>query len=84
MLKESPSDWKALGLEYEEVFEQVAKLEPSQFQKSMESELRPGTWLDVYRPTITSPVFPRGVEVYCKVTISNDGVVLFVLSFKEA
>jgi hypothetical protein len=82
VLRESPSDWKATGLEYEEVFEVVAKLKPSDFYKSMKSEQLPGTWLDD-RPRITTPAFPRGVDIYCKVTISEDGVVLFVLSFKE-
>ena len=83
-LVETDTDWRALGLEYEEVFEHVAALTPRDFYKSTESDLKPGTWLDVYRPFIRTRSFPAGVEVYCKVTISGDGVVLIVLSFKEA
>ncbi len=62
----------------------MSRLQPGDFYKSMESELVPGTWLDVYRPTLRTPTHPKGIRVYCKVTISDDGVVLIVLSFKEA
>jgi len=82
-LAESESDWRATGLEYEEVFEAVQKLKPSDFVKSDPSKHIPGTWLDVYNARITSPLFPRGVEIYCKVTISDDKVCLTILSFKE-
>jgi hypothetical protein len=83
-LKEEDNDWRSLGLEYEEVFEHVARLEPRDFDKSIASDLKPGTWLDVYRPLIHTRVFPNGVRVYCKVTITAGGALLIVLSFKEA
>jgi hypothetical protein len=68
------------GLVREQVFEKVAGLKAADFVKTMASEQTPGTFQDVYRPTITCDEFPLGIEVYCKVQVAN-GKLLVVISF---
>ena len=69
-----------LGLDEQDIVECIATLAERCFYKSMQSEKRPGTWQDVYRPTFA------GFDLYVKVQIigtsPNDTVV--VISFKRS
>lgn len=68
------------GLVREQVFEKVAGLKTTDFVKTMASEQARGTFQDVYRPTITCDELPLGIDVYCKVQVT-DGRLLVVISF---
>lgn len=69
-----------LGMSPAEVFAAVARLQPSDFYKTMASLAEPGLFQDVYRPLVVCPAYPRGVRVYCKIQVQR-GVV--VISFKR-
>lgn len=75
--------WNELEMAPLDVFAAVAKLKDSDFYKTMPSETAPGMMQDVYRPTVLCPAFPKGVQVYCKVQLREDHMLLVVISFKE-
>ena len=54
----------------------VVALQATDFYKSMASEMRPGTWQDVYRPVYL------GIPLYVKLQLTPARLVV-VISFKE-
>ena len=80
--------WK-FGFSRDDVFALVAQLTPEGFEKTMPSLKRPGTFQDVYRPTVTSAAFSEGIETYVKVQLEADPttqgafVLLIVLACKS-
>jgi hypothetical protein len=72
-----------LGMDREAVFAAVAALTSADFYKTMESESFPGRYQDVYRPVVVCRAYPTGVQVYCKVELSEGALIVYVISFKR-
>lgn len=66
----------ALGFDESEVIACVLSLDRRDFYKSMESEMVPGSWQDVYRPEFL------GEMLYVKRSVLPTGWAI-VISFKE-
>ena len=58
------------------------RLTAKDFYKTMESTHKPGLYQDVYRPTVRTPLHPKGIQVYCKVQLVSAGWLLVVISCK--
>ena len=70
-------DLRDLGLRPASVLAIVRGLSKSNFYKSMESHINPGTWQDVYRPTY------QGTTLYLKFGKVIEGDEFLVVSCKE-
>jgi hypothetical protein len=65
-----------LDLDRDAIIEAVLLLRPGHFYKTMESELLPGMWQDVYHLEF------RGKRLYIKLQLADDGRA-FVVQFKQ-
>jgi Motility quorum-sensing regulator, toxin of MqsA len=72
-------DSLAIGVLTGEVWETVANLQPTEFYKTMPSEEKPGTMLDVYRPTLNN------IVIYLKLQIIQwRGTLLHVVKLSRS
>jgi len=60
-----------------DMFQRVQQLKNSEIYKTMESEMRPGSWQDVYRTNDDNQ------EIYIKIQLSPDGKEGGIIAFKE-
>jgi hypothetical protein len=65
-----------LGMDEQAVIDVVAGLTGRDFDKSMQSDVNPVIWQDVYKPIV------EGRELYVKFTLDTQGELLLI-SFKE-
>jgi motility quorum-sensing regulator / GCU-specific mRNA interferase toxin len=70
-------DLRALKIKPATALSLVRSLTTAEFYKSMESNINPGTWQDVYRPTY------NGVTIYLKFGKVLDSDEFLVVSCKE-
>jgi len=74
---ETLDDLRDLRMKAPALLQLVRNLTPRDFYKSMTSNINPGTWQDVYRPTY------NGVMLYLKFAKAIDGDEYLVISCKE-
>ena len=65
-----------LGMDEHAVIDVITRLTPRDFDKTMQSEIDPTVWQDVYKPVIGRR------ELYVKFTVDGRGELLLI-SFKE-